>query len=721
MSSNEQRLRAALVTGDWPLMVRLCRQALRKNGSSLLAHRFLGFALHKLHHDKESVAAFEKAIVHWPADAELLLNFGQTLLESGQEFRAVPILEKACDQRPCEFVTWLKLSQALYRTQSNSKGYECALKTEALAKTVDEKTMASLQKAIHRRELGQVKEAIEDCETALRLNPNHVNGHTNRLLFMLADPAVSAHDLRRAAAEYALTFEEPLKSSWPTHDATTRQPWDHLRIGFVSPDFRNHAVMYFIEGLLAQLDRRQFTVMAFHLHTGSDLVTERVKKHVDVFVDLANRDLNEQVKLINDTKPDILIDLAGHTGNNGLHLMSMKLAPIQISWLGFPATTGLSAIDYKFTDEVSDPDGADDEYSETLFRLNTLFCCYRPHSRNPLWRYQPTFLVQATSALANGYITFGSCNNLGKLTDPVLTLWGELLRDLPTAQLLIEGKNLDKPEFCEQYKTRCERLGIPLDRLILVPLDNRNQYLTYHRIDIALDPFPLTGGTTSFDLLWMGVPLVSMDGDSFKSRMGSGILTYLGRTQWLAHSPEQYLEIAKRLASEPQELDAIRQSLRREVEQSVLMREDLFRQHFSEGLRVMWLHRLAQTQSHGDAEACARIAEEWLTLRPVEWATPPVPGVGIGTGQRLSLPQAHQRLLTLVDQAKAATPLQNQACDGQIKDKHWIELTEFSETVLSSVPNDAVALTCLAEVELAHGHSEFAVTYLRHAQEALAG
>jgi hypothetical protein len=322
--------------------------------------------------------------------------------------------------------------------------------------------------------------------------------------------------------------------------------------------------------------------------------------------------------------------------------------------------------------------------------------------------------------MANGYVTFGSCNNLGKLTDSVLELWGKLLHELPTARLLIEGKNLEKAEFCDSYRARCECLGIPPERLILVPLDQGSQYLTYHRIDIALDPFPLTGGTTSFDLLWMGVPLVSMDGNCFKSRMGTGILTYLGRSEWLATNRNQYVEIAKQLASSFQRLDAIRQSLRREVEQSVLMREDLFRRHFAEGLRTMWLRELAKSLSHGDPVTASLMTEEWLTSRPAEWAMPPDPGVGIATGQRLSLQQAYQRLQLLVDKAKVVAPLQKHANDGMIKDKHWIELTEFAETVLSAVPNDPVALTCLAEVELAHGHAEFAVTYLEHAQEALA-
>jgi len=718
MPNNEQRIRAALLSADWPLMVRLCRQTLRKNGSSLVAHRFLGFALHKLHHDKESIAAFEKATVHWPTDAELLLNFGHTLLETGREIRAVPVLEKVCDQRPDEFVVWQVLSQALYRTQRNSKGYECALKLEALAQTDNEKATAYLQKAIHRREMGQIKDAIKDCELALSHCPADTNGHTNRLLFMLADPAVSALDLRRAAAEYALAFEERLRPNWPTHDATTRQPWEHLRIGFVSPDFRNHAVMYSIEGLLSQLDRRQFTVMAFHLHTASDLITERVKKHVDVFVDLANRDWNEQAKLVAANKPDILIDLTGHTGNNGLHLMAMKLAPIQISWLGFPATTGLTAIDYKFTDELTDPAGADSEYSEKLFRLKTLFCCYRPHIRNPLWRYQPTYLVRPTPALSNGYITFGSCNNLGKLGDSVLALWGKLLQDLPTARLLIEGKNFDKPEFCEQYKARCERLGLPPERLILVPLDNGNQYLTYHRIDIALDPFPLTGGTTTFDLLWMGVPLVSLNGDSFKSRLSSGILSYLDRTEWLASSTEDYLTMAKALAANAEELNTIRLSLRSEVEASPLMDENAFNTHFANGLRTIWLRWLAQNRYPGDSTKQEMLLKKWVDEMPTAWQGQTPVGVGIGTGERLDRNQAYNQLNILLEKAKKAKSDSGIGA-GMLSNESWRTVTEFCETILSAIPNDPVALTCLAEVEHAHGQTDFAVTYLRFAQDSL--
>ena len=401
--------------------------------------------------------------------------------------------------------------------------------------------------------------------------------------------------------------------------------------------------------------------------------------------------------------------------------MAHKAAPVQVSWLGFPATTGLDALDYKFTDEVTDPPDAQEQYTEQLYRLPTLFACYRPMSRNPLWRYQPRYLVRPTPALENGFVTFGSCNNLGKLTDDVLALWGRILEAVPGSRLLIEGKNLNRPDFANAYRERCRGLGLDPERLELVALHSDNQYLTYHRIDIALDPFPLTGGTTTFDVLWMGVPIVSMVGQSFKSRMGVGLLTYLGRSDWLAETAEDYVRIACGLAADIEALNTLRLGLRSEVEASALMREDIFNHHFGEGLRAMWLQWLASAEHPDDHEAQFQAMQGWLSDLPPEWMQPPVPGVGLKPGHRISLAEAHQRLQDLVEKAKSSArpAVAAEASGTQISDRHWIAVTSLAEIVLNAVPNDPVALACLAEVEHAHGHTEFAVTYLRHATQAM--
>lgn len=713
------RIHIALNALDWPLLTQLCKQALRKDRASLVAHRLLGFSLNEQQETDEALQAYRQAAARWPNDAELLINYANVLLKHARNNEALPLLEKVCELRPQHAMGWIKLAQCCYESQANEKGFQAAEKAAALAKNDEERRSALTQKAIHRRELGQVHQAVADCEAAIALCPYDNANHTNRLLFMLADPQVDAAQVAAAAFEFATVFEPQLKPQWPTFaDQAVGGPWKRLKVGFVSPDFRMHSVMYFVEGLLAQLDRRQFEIFAFYLFPKDDYITTRVQRHADHFIRLSGLSSQAQAQAIRSHEIDILIDLAGHTGHNGLLAMAHKAAPVQVSWLGYPATTGLAAMDYKFTDEVTDPADADRQYSERLYRMPTFFVCYRPMSRNPLWRYQPSYLVRPTPALTKGHITFGSCNNLGKLTDDVLTLWGQLLTNIPTARLLIEGKNLEKPDFEVAYRQRCVRLGIDTARLELVPLDIANQYLTYHRIDIALDPFPLTGGTTTFDVLWMGVPIVSMIGQSFKSRMGVGMLTYLGRTEWLAHDSVEYLHIAKELATDFDRLNTLRLGLRDELEQSVLMREDLFNHHFEDGLRSMWVQWLAQAIHPGDASAQSHSIEHWLADVPAEWSTPATPGVGLAPGQRVSLQEAHQRLQELVNLAKTELPAATTA-NGMIDNKRWAEVTELAETVLSAVPHDAMALACLAEVEQAHGHAEFAVTYLRYAAQSM--
>lgn len=711
-----ERLQAAASAGDWPLLVRLCRQILRKQGRHLVAHRLLGFALHKNGKVNEALDAYRKAATLWTEDAELLINYANLLIEQARNFEALPLMEKVVQLRPDRSVCWSKLAQCCYQIGLHQKGFDASQRALNTATNDVERVDSLNQSAIHRRELGQIREALQDCQEAIKLAPQSAFLYTNCLLFMLADPACQASDILRVARTYGDTFEGQLRPQWPRFEAKDRNPWRRLRIGFVSPDFRHHSVMYFIEGLLAQLNRRMFEVVAFYLYPKADHVTARIECHVDRFIRLAGHTADEQAKAIHEADIDIAIDLAGHTGNSGLSALMHKPAPVQISWLGYPATTGLQSIDYKFTDEVTDPIGAESQYTEQLYRLPTLFCCYRPMIRGPLLRYQPMYLVRPTPALANGHITFGSCNNLGKLTDEVLALWGRLLQSMPNARLLIEGKNLGLDAPAEKFRARCMELGIPADRLDLIGQDTKNQYLTYHRIDIALDPFPLVGGTTTFDVLWMGVPLVSMVGDSFKSRMGVGILSYLGRTEWLANDADDYLRIAQELSSDVQKLNQLRLGLRQEVEQSPLMREDLHTHYFGEGLRAMWLQWLARS-AHPDDEAAQRQAmQQWVQQMPAEWSQPPVPGVGLEPGKRVTVHEAHAQLQGLVEKAKTQSAPESDT----ITNRYWIAVTELAEKVLCAVPHDPVALACLAEVEHAHGHTEFAVTYLKYAQEAMA-
>lgn len=721
-SQQDAQLRSAHAAGDWKRLVQLCRQVLRKNGRSLLAHRYLGYGLRRQGQIEPALQAFKQAAVYFPADAELLANYTTLLLEQARDLEALPLLEQLCALRPTDSSCWSKVAQSCYKIGLHEKGFGSAMVAYTLARTDWDRTAALTQRAIHRRELGQIREAVEDCTAAIALSPGDAANHTNRLLFMLADPQTSAEQLAAAAREYGAVFEPPHKAHWPSYEERRGDPWRKLRIGFLSPDFRVHAVMCFAEGVLAQLDRRQFDVYAFHLYPKDDLVTERVKCHVDHFIPLSSMDHDGQAQCIRSHQIDILIDMTGHTGNNALLTMVRKPAPVQVTWLGFVGTTGLTAIDYYLTDEIITPPGTDHLFTETLFRLPTYAGSYRALSRNPLWRYQPRYAVGPAPALRNGFITYGSCNNLGKLTDEVLALWGKLLQAMPTAHLLIEGKGFGKEDFAAGYRARCASLGIDPDRLELIPLDTNRQYLAYHDIDIALDPFPLTGGTTTCDVLWMGIPLVSMEGNSPPSRMSTDALTHLGRTEWLARTPEEYLAIAIDLASNAEQLNAFRLSFRDEVERSPLMRDDIACHHFSAAFRSMWLRWLAARDFPQDPAAQQQAIAAWEAARPAALAGPAPLRVGLPKGEKLDLGDAHQRLQDLVERALAseAGKKGRPSPDGRMNSQ-WIAITELAEQVLCAVPNDPVALACLAEVEHAHGHTDFAVTYLQYATKALQG
>lgn len=715
------RLQAAMASADWPLLTRLCRQALRKNGRHLTAHRLLGFALHRNNDSEKALTAFSQGAALWPQDAELLINYANVLQELARHQKALALLEDVVRLRPNHSVCWSKLSQSCYSLGLHQKGFDASQRALASATDTTQRVAALTQSAIHRRELGEVRQAVKDCEEGIRLAPHDPAAHTNRLLFMLADPSYGAKDMLASAKVYAQTFEEPVRTTWSEFPQVVRDPWRKLRVGFISPDFRHHAVMYFIEGMFSQLDRSQFEVWAFYLYPSEDTATERIRCHADHFMRLEGRTAPEQAKIIQAEEIDILIDLAGHTGHNGLLAMTYKPAPVQVSTIGYPGTTGLSAMDWWISDDVTDPPGAEQFYVEHLYRLPTRWTCYRPMSRNPLWRYQPAYQVRPTPALTTGHITFGSCNNLGKLTDEVLELWGKLLAAVPESRLLIEGKNLGNADTAAAYRGRCASLGVDTERLILVNLEGNNQYLTYHRIDIALDPFPLVGGTTSNDLLWMGVPLVTMDGDSLKSRMGVGSLAYLGRHDWVARTKDEYLSIAANLASDVMSLNQIRLGLRDETERSVLMREDVFVAELGLALRHMWMHWLAKS-AHPEwaPEQLVEQVTEWVSNRPPHDPHALEFHVGVAPGERIPLRQAYERLQTLLDKAKLGPQPEAGSPSNFLSNPDWQAATGLAERILCAKPHDPVALTVLAEIENAHGHLEFGRVYLEQAVRSLA-
>jgi predicted O-linked N-acetylglucosamine transferase (SPINDLY family) len=346
--------------------------------------------------------------------------------------------------------------------------------------------------------------------------------------------------------------------------SNSRDPARRLRIGYVSPDFRAHAVANFFEPLLSCHDRSQFFIACYSNCPAPDAVTRRIESAADLFRDITALDDAAAADLIRSDGIDVLVDLAGHTARNRLLCFARKPAPVQVTYLGYPDTTGLSAIDARFTDALADPPHTDIYHSESLIRLPAPFLCYQPPVDAPSPAPPPM--------LANGYITFGSFNNFTKLNRQTIKLWAQLLKSVLTARLLLKADALADPLVAESARAAFAPHGIPAQRLTLsgfVPTTAGNLDF-YRNIDIALDPSPYNGTTTTCEALLMGVPVVTLAGQTHVSRVGVSLLTGVELTSLISTDADDYIRRAAVLAVDVNQLTTLRETLRARLLRSPL-------------------------------------------------------------------------------------------------------------------------------------------------------
>ena len=410
--------------------------------------------------------------------------------------------------------------------------------------------------------------------------PTHRRMYSNLLLTMLYAASVSPEEHTAISKEFDVKVAAPLLRKKPFNNS--KDPERIIRIGYLSPDFCKHAVHYFLEPLLVNLDRNNFEVFAYSNTPREDGVTERIKKEVDHWRDVRFISDDAIADLIESDKIDILIDPTGHTGQNNLEIFARKPAPIQLSWMGYPATTGMKAMDYKITDPYAEPLGMTEHLNvETLWRMPEIFCCYQAGETTAVVIDHPPFED-------NGYIIFGCFNNFAKVTDEVMKTWAKILEKVSNSKLLLEIYGVDMPLVRNNVERRLKQANMPLERVILETRRKTNQYHLYNKIDIALDPFPCNGGTTSMDTLWMGVPMVTLAGRHFVSRMGVTILTNAGLPELIANSEEEYIKFAVDLANDRERLKKMRHGLRDRVKASPLMDQERFARNMETAYREMW-------------------------------------------------------------------------------------------------------------------------------------
>ncbi len=425
------------------------------------------------------------------------------------------------------------------------------------------------------KDLARFDEAMECHDRAIALQPGNARLHSNRVFTLhygaADDPAV----LLRAARDWNDRFAAPLASAVGTH-GNDRTPGRRLRLGYVSANFREHCQAQFTVPLLERHDHGVFEIFCYSDVSAADAVTGRLRACADVWRETAGQSDADLAALVRRDRIDVLVDLTLHMAHDRLLLFARKPAPVQVTWLGYPGTTGLEAIDYRLTDPWLDPSGvADACYAERSHRLADSFWCYDPLAKGPP--------VNPLPARDTGHVTFGCLNNFCKVNDGMLALWARVLRAVPGSRLLLlapSGSARDRA---------MARLGVPAARVEFVPYQPRADYLqAYHRIDVGFDTFPYNGHTTSLDSLWMGVPVVSLSGRTVVSRAGLSLLSNLGLADLAADTPGRFVDIAVSLARDPDRLAALRMGLRERMTASPLMDAGQFTSNLEAAYRTMW-------------------------------------------------------------------------------------------------------------------------------------
>ena len=551
------------------------RRALELNPDYAEAHSNLGNALTALGQPDKAVASYRRALEIKPEYAEAHFNLGVALKDLGQFDGAVTSYRRALEIKPdyaeAHYNQGLVL-QELGQLDEAVANYRRALEIKP------DYAEAQCNLGLALTDLGQLDDAVSSYRRALEIKPDYVLAHDNLLFALNYHPDLSAEEIYRAYREYDTSFGIPLRSTWRLHN-NDQNPDRRLRVGYVSPDFRRHACRSFLEPLLAHHDKRQVEIYAYAELVKEDEVTARYKSYVDHWITTKGMSDEALAERIRSDGIDILVDLAGHTAGNRLLTFARKPAPVSLSWgMGYGYTTGLSAIDYYLTDEVSVPIGSEGLFGEQPWRV-----------AHPDRSYRPAGTMGEVSSLPaqeRGYITYGTMTRAVRVNYRMVRVWAKILHVVPSSHLVIDSANFKDPVMQERVAARFTEHGISRERLEIgfrsPPWD------TLRGIDIGLDCFPQNSGTTLFESLYMGVPYITLAGRPSVGRLGSSILRAAGHPEWIAESEDEYVAKAVELASDVVRLSEIRSALRGQMEAGPLRDEAGFARKVETAYREMF-------------------------------------------------------------------------------------------------------------------------------------
>lgn len=536
----------------------------------------LGNALRRLGQPRESEQCFRRALALKPDFAEASLNLGIVLKNANRADEAIYFFRQALRGKPDMVEAYNNLGVVFTERGRQAEACE-ALETALRLRPGFAEAWNNLGN-VHKN-AGDLGNALKAFAHAVELKPGFSGAHSNFLFTLNFADGIEPAAIAEAHREWGWRHAQGLDQGTP--HANLPDPDRRLKIAYVSPDFRNHACAFFLEPLLRAHHREAVEVYAYAEIAQPDSTTERLQQLVDVWRTTTGLPDEQVAAALRADGIDIVIDLAGHSANNRLLALARKPAPVQVTYLGYPATTGLVAMDWRLTDAVTEPAGTTEAfYTERLYRL--------PHS---LWCYQPFDDMQAElpalPALARGHVTFGSFNSYAKIGPRVVALWATVLRALPSAsiRLVTVPSGVAQAALWKAF----EQLGVARSRVHLQDRLPREQYIAaLHEVDIALDPFPCNGGTTTCDALWMGLPVVALEGNTFLSRASLSVLAAAGYAHFAAQDEHDYIARCVALASDLDVLAAERAGMRARLLASPLLQAETFARDVEAAYRAMW-------------------------------------------------------------------------------------------------------------------------------------